>query len=455
MANETIATEQECVRDTAQCRERWLCAGVIAVRVIVGVTFIVSGGVKLIDPEGTMYKIEEYLTVVGLTSLVPLSLVASVVLSMVEFVIGVNTLLGSYRRVTPVLLAVFMGVMTPLTLYLAIANPIHDCGCFGDAIVLTNWQTFWKNVVLVALVCVLLRYNKRVRSLFHPDVQSLTVLFALLYAFIVAWMGYTYQPLIDFRPYKPGVDLRAALDGNGVADREYDFIYEREGEQRVFSLDNLPSADDGWRFVERRERAVPQADANEELGHFAIYDGDENVTDRIVGHDGYVFIMFSPDIRKASDDEVNKINELYDYCCEYGYPFYAVSPSSPRATERWLEDTGGEYSFYFMDKITIRTIARNNPYVLVLKDGVICRKGTPSMLPDESKLNDCVENTDWPGTVKPYEVAPRVWWLVGVLLVPLLLLLATERAALFVVRRMRNFYRDRKAKYEKNRGKQK
>lgn len=451
MANETITTEQGCVRNAAQCREKWLCAGVVVVRIIVGVTFIVSGGAKLIDPEGTMYKIEDYLAVVGLTTLAPLSLLASVVLSTVEFVIGLNTLLGSYRRVTPVLLAIFMGVMTPLTLYLAIANPIHDCGCFGDAIVLTNWQTFWKNVVLAALVVFLLYYNRRVRSLFHRDVQSLTVLFALLYACVVAGIGSTSQPLIDFRPYKQGVDLRAAFDGDDMAAREYDFVYEREGEQRVFTLESLPSADDGWQFVERRERTRPAADTDEETGYFAIYDGDENVTEQIVGHDGYVFIMFSPDIKEASDDEVNKINELYDYCCEYGYPFYAVSSSSPQATERWLENTGGEYSFYFMDKTTIRTIARNNPYVLVLKDGVICRKDTPVMLPDESELNDRAENTPWPGQVEEYDATASLWLLIGSLVLPLLLLLATERAALYLVRKIRDMYRSR---HDKNKGKQ-
>ncbi len=444
MANDTLTTEQDGARNAAQSRSKWLCVGVIVVRVIVGVTFIVSGGVKLIDPEGTMYKIEEYLMAMNLAGLAPLALFVSVVLSLVEFLLGVNTLLGSYRRVTPILLAVFMGVMTPLTLYLAIANPIHDCGCFGDAIVLTNWQTFWKNIVLVALVWVLLRYNRCARSIFHHDMQSLTVLFVLLYGAIVAWIGCTYQPLVDFRPYKRGVDLRAALYGDGVADREYDFIYERNGEQRAFSLDSLPAADDGWRFVERREHETPRTNEDEGAAHFAIYDGNENVTDDIVGTDGYVIIMFSPDIECASDDEVNKINELYDYCREYGYPFYAVSPSSPRATERWLEDTGGEYPFYFMDKITIRTIARNNPYVVVLKDGVICRKSTPSLLPDESELNDRLENTRWPGEVKAYNLPIRVWLLVGGLVIPLLLLLATERVALFVVRRVRNYYRSRR-----------
>ena len=120
---------------------RWLSVLVILARVVVGATFIVSGVVKLIDPMGTMYKIEDYLAVLDLSFFAPGAYVVAVLLSMVEFVLGFNTLLGSYLRTTPILLLIFMGIMTPLTLYLAIANPIADCGCFGDFIVLSNWQT--------------------------------------------------------------------------------------------------------------------------------------------------------------------------------------------------------------------------------------------------------------------------------------------------------------------------
>lgn len=433
---------------SAASRLDWRRSAVIAVRLVIGCVFIVSGGVKLIDPAGTMYKIDDYLAVIHLSVFPSLSLLMSVVLSLTEFVLGICALSGSYRRVVPVLLLIFMGVMTPLTLYLAIANPIHDCGCFGDAIVLTNWQTFAKNAVLLILVLFLLKYNSLVRSLFHREIQSLTVLYAAFYGAVVVWVGCTYEPFIDFRPYKTGVDIPAALYGADVPDTEFDFIYEKEGERQAFTLDSLPDESDGWAFVERVEKSPSNLFPRQQtdIDHFVVYDGGDDVTEEILGQEGYVFIMFSPDIELANDDEVSKINELYDYCVEYGYPFYAVTASPPVAADRWLDDTGGEYRFLFMDKVTIRTIARNNPYVLILNDGVIYRKCAVSMLPDESVLTRPFAEIEPFSQPERYDPTARIWLMVSVLFVPLLVLLLTEHFVLFAVRRIRGFYRSRRKK---------
>ncbi len=427
---------------------RWLAVAVVAVRLIVGCVFVVSGGAKLIDPAGTMYKIDDYLAVMHLTAFSSLSMLISVSLSLIEFVLGVSVLLGSYRKAVPVLLVLFMGIMTPLTLYLAIANPIHDCGCFGDAIVLTNWQTFAKNVVLLLLVLFLLKYNLQVRSLFHREIQSLTVLYAAFYGAVVAWIGCTYQPLIDFRPYKVGIDVRAALYGEDVQEVEFDFIYEKDGSMQTFTLDSLPDEAEGWNFVRRIERssAQQQAETPTEIDHFVVYDGGDDVTEELLEQDGYMFMLFSPDIERANDDEVNKINELYDYCLEYGYPFYAVTASSPAAADHWLDDTGGEYRFLFMDKTTIRTIARNNPYVLIMKDGVIYRKCTVSMLPEEAELTVPFEEIGTFSQPESYDETMRIGMMVLALAVPLGLLLLTEHFALFVVRRIHRFCRSRRKK---------
>lgn len=441
-------TDQAAHTKSVACRARWLAVAVVGVRLIVGCVFVVSGGAKLIDPAGTMYKIDDYLAVMHLTAFSSLSMLASVSLSLIEFVLGVCVLLGSYRKAVPVLLLIFMGIMTPLTLYLAIANPIHDCGCFGDAIYLTNWQTFAKNVVLLLLVLFLLKYNLRVRSLFHREIQSLTVLYAAFYGAVVAWIGCTYQPLIDFRPYKVGTDVRAALYGADVQDVEFDFVYEKGGTQQTFTLDSLPDEADGWSFVRRIERASAprKSEPSAEIDHFAVYDDGNDVTDEILDEDGYVFMLFSSDIERANDNEVNKINELYDYCSEYGYPFYAVTASSPAAADHWLDDTGGEYGFLFMDKTTIRTIARNNPYVLIMKDGVIYRKCTVSMLPEEAELTVPFEETGAFGQPESYDEKVRIGMMIFALAVPLGLLLLTEHFALFVVRRIYSYYRSKRKK---------
>ena len=427
---------------------KWLSVAVILVRIVVGITFIFSGLVKLIDPVGTMYKIDDYLAVMNMTALQPLSIIASVALALAEFILGINTLLGSYLRTTPELLLAFMTLMTPLTLYLAIANPIADCGCFGDAVILTNWQTFAKNVVLLLLVLFLFKYYTKAKSVFHREVQALTVIWGIVYAAFVVWFAFTYMPILDFRPYKLGTDIRAAYYGDDMPDTEYQFVYEREGVQQTFALDNLPDESQGWTFVERKQvGAKLVVKATSAADYFVVYDGNKDVTEDILEQDGYVFIMLSPNLAKANDNHIDKIHELYDYCLLYGYPFYAVTASTPAEIDEWLDNTGGEYPFLFMDKTSIVTIARGNPYMLILKDGVIYHKYPISQLPEEAQLDRPFDQVEYHGTQAVYNERARVLFLVLALVVPILVLYFTERVALFALRRFR---RKREEKRQSN-----
>jgi uncharacterized membrane protein YphA (DoxX/SURF4 family) len=212
---------------TAKPRNKWLSALVVLVRVLVGATFILSGVVKLIDPVGTMYKIEDYLQVFNLTMFNSWSFVMAVFLSVVEFILGVNALLGSYLRTTPTLLLIFMVIMTPLTLFLALANPIPDCGCFGDVVTLTNWQTFGKNVILLSLVIFLLLYNRRARSVFHREVHALIVVWVVVFGLGLVYLAESYSPVLDFRPFKIGTDLAGAYFGED-ADVKYHPVIRSE-----------------------------------------------------------------------------------------------------------------------------------------------------------------------------------------------------------------------------------
>lgn len=427
---------------------KWLSVAVILVRIVVGITFIFSGLVKLIDPVGTMYKIDDYLAVMNMTALQPLSIIASVALALAEFILGINTLLGSYLRTTPKLLLAFMTLMTPLTLYLAIANPIADCGCFGDAVILSNWQTFAKNVVLLLLVLFLFKYYTKAKSVFHREVQALTVIWGIVYAAFVVWFAFTYMPILDFRPYKLGTDIRAAYYGDDMPDTEYQFVYEREGVQQTFALDNLPDESQGWTFVERKQvGAKLVVKATSAADYFVVYDGNKDVTEDILEQDGYVFIMLSPNLAKANDNHIDKIHELYDYCLLYGYPFYAVTASTPAEIDEWLDNTGGEYPFLFMDKTSIVTIARGNPYMLILKDGVIYHKYPISQLPEEAQLDRPFDQVEYHGTQAVYNERARVLFLVLALVVPILVLYFTERVALFALRRFR---RKREEKRQSN-----
>lgn len=434
---------------TTTPRNKWLSLLVVCVRIIVGATFIFSGVVKLIDPVGTMYKIEDYLQAFNLSSISAVSYFVAVVLALVEFVLGFNALLGSYLRTTPLLLLIFMAIMTPLTLYLAIANPISDCGCFGDVITLTNWQTFGKNIVLLLLVIFLLRYNVRARSLFHREIHAFIVVWVSIFGLAQLYVAAMYSPILDFRPFKVGTDLSAAYFGDEDSVVEYDFVYTKDGVLATFALDSIPDEESGWQYVERRERqqAKPSKD-NSLLEHFVVYQGDEDVTEEVLSHQGYLFMLLSEDLTKADDDDINVVHELYDYTREYGYPFYAVTASSPDEIEEWCDNTGAEYPFYFMDRTTIRTIQRANPYLLVLKDGVIYHKYYISHMPNEELLIAPVEEIEAYATMSGYNATYRAISLAILLILPIVLLYFTERIALFALRRFRRWRETRREKKE-------
>ena len=198
-----------------------LPALVVLTRIVVGATFIFSGFVKAVDPIGVSLKIQEYILAFGADYFLSFSLFAAIFLGAYEFALGVGLIFGSYRKTTSGFLLLTMLVLTPVTLYLALTNPISDCGCFGEAVYLTNWQTFSKNVVLLLLAFFLLFFNGRVKGVYHKEIQSLVVYFSLLFSVAVSLFSYYYQPIFDFRPYKVGVSIREALTRDVSDDQRF------------------------------------------------------------------------------------------------------------------------------------------------------------------------------------------------------------------------------------------
>ncbi|MDR1652520.1 MAG: DoxX family membrane protein, partial [Prevotellaceae bacterium] len=204
------------------------------VRLLLGCVFIFSGFVKAVDPLGTAYKFQEYFAAFGdsFTHFNFLALPFAIVLIAGEFVVGVNLIFKIYVRTTSFLALLFMLVMTGLTLWIYIMNPVTDCGCFGDALVISNSATFWKNVVLLAFAIYLFIRSVKIRPLFMPVAQIVTEL-----VFIAAILGFmvwnlSHLPVIDFRPYKIGVNIEQEMQIPQEAPADvYDikFIYSKDG----------------------------------------------------------------------------------------------------------------------------------------------------------------------------------------------------------------------------------
>ena len=364
-------------------------------RFVLAVVFIFSGFVKAIDPLGTQYKIQDYLVAFGWADALPdfLPLLASVLIGIVEFCLGVYLFFGIRRRIAPRTVAFLMMVMTPLTFWLAIANPISDCGCFGEAVVLSNWTTFWKNVLLLAMSVVVLKWRKRIFPLVTTRLDWLIALYSFVY--ILSMIGYSYRglPVFDFRPYRVGADIRRGMEvpeGEKATVYETRFVLQKDGVEKEFTLDDYP--DSTWTFVDART-VVKEKGYEPPIHDFSIItqEDGEDITEQVLTDGNYTFLLVAHQLAKADESSIDLINELYDYSLEYGYAFYCLTASSDEDIDRWKEDTGAEYLFCLMDDITLKTMIRSNPGLMLLKGGKVVRKWSVNDLPDEYQLTGALD----------------------------------------------------------------
>ena len=364
-------------------------------RFVLAVVFIFSGFVKAIDPLGTQYKIQDYLDAFGWTDVFPESIpfIAAALLGMLEFCLGVYLFFGIRRIIAPRAVVAVMAIMTPLTFWLALDNPVSDCGCFGDAVVLTNWETFGKNVVLLAMSLVVLKWRKRIFPLATTRFDWLIALYGFLYIFCMTIYCYRHLPVFDFRPYYVGADIRQGMEipeGKEPTEFETRFVLQKDGVEKEFTLENYP--DSTWTFVDSRT-VVKKKGYEPPIHDFSMirYEDGEDITEQVLADERYTFLLVAHQLEQASDSRIDLINELYDYCLEYGYAFYCLTSSSDEDILKWQEDTGAEYPFCLMDNITLKTMVRSNPGLILLKKGVVIHKWNIVDFPDEYQLSRSLE----------------------------------------------------------------
>ena len=266
-------------------------------RFILGATFVFSGFVKAVDPLGTYYKIQDYLAAFGMQQLLPdiVPLLMSVLLAVLEFAVGMHLLLGIKRRFTTRLALLIMLVMTPLTLYLALTNPISDCGCFGDALVLTNWQTFGKNVVLLTCAIVLMITPWAMVRFLTKKMEWTLSNYCIVFALALAGYCLATLPIIDFRPYKIGNNIREGMEiPEGAKPTIFDtrFIMEKDGVKQTFTVDNYP--DSTWTFVSA-ETVVVEKGYEPPIHDFVMesLETGEDITDEVLDDPGYTFLLIA------------------------------------------------------------------------------------------------------------------------------------------------------------------
>ena len=413
-----------------------------ACRFLLAVAFIFSGFVKAVDPLGFQYKIQDYLEAFGMLSWFPsfFPLLAAVILSAIEFSIGVCLFFGIRKKTTTLLAFLLMIFMTPLTLYLALKNPVSDCGCFGDAWVLTNWETFGKNVVLLLAAVGTFRYRKMVFRFISVKMEWLVSLYTLFFVFTLSFYCLDRLPVLDFRPYKIGKNISEGMtipDGAKPSVYESIFVLEKNGEKKEFTLDNYP--DSTWTFVDTRT-VLKEKGYEPPIHDFSIMDlntGDD-ITEDVLTDMGYTFLLVAHRIEEADDSNIDLINEIYDYSVEHGYRFYCLTSSPEEQIELWKDKTGAEYPFCQMDDITLKTMVRSNPGLMLIKNGTILNKWSDEDIPDEYVLTDKLENLPL-GQQKLESDFHTVGYVFLWFVIPLLLVLGVD---VLVIRR-----RERKKKF--------
>ena len=357
----------------------------------------------------------------------------AILLSAIEFCIGIFLFMGIRRRLASSLALLLMCVMTPLTLYLAIADPVSDCGCFGDAVVLTNWQTFGKNVFLLFAAIVVFRERKQLIRFVTLKVEWMVSLYTILYIFVLSFGCLRDLPILDFRPYRIGVNIVEGMEvpeGAEPSIFETRFVLEKDGNRQEFGLEDYP--DSTWTFIEART-ILKKKGYEPPIHDFSLLEVEtgEDITERVLSDDGYTFLLIAHRIEEADDSNIDLVNEVYDYCVEYGYTFYGVTSSSEEEIEYWCDRTGAEYPFCQMDDITLKTIIRSNPGLLLLKHGTILNKWSNNRLPDEYDLTDSLDKLEL-GQQKDVDDWRTIGYVVLWFVVPLMLIVALD---VFIVRR--------------------
>lgn len=399
-------------------------------RVVVALTFIFSGYVKAIDPLGTQYKMQDYLEVLHLSEYFPdwLTLIVAVLLGGFEFCLGILLLFAMHRRTVTWLIMLFMAVMTPVTLWLAVADPVKDCGCFGDAVVLTNWQTFIKNAILLPAAVLLFKRRQMMPRFIGRTNQWIVSAYTIVFILSTSTKSLYLLPDFDFRPYHVGADIKKGMEipeGADMPKFETTFILEKDGQRKEFTLDNYP--DSTWKFVDSKtiqteEGYVPP------IHDFFIrtIDGGEDITDSVLDRKGYSFLLIAPHLEYADDSNFGDIDRIYEYSTDHGYPFYALTASTEKAIAYWRNITGAEYNFYLSDDTTLKTVIRSNPGLLLIKDGVIIGKWSHNSLPDLGFQSPGLEKTEY-GHISGDSAARKISGILLWYILPLFILALADR----------------------------
>lgn len=347
-------------------------------RIFVGILFIISGLIKLNDPVGFSYKLSEYFseTVFNIPFLVPYTLALALFLVILEVVLGVMLLIGYKTKFTIWSLLLLIVFFTFLTFYSAYFDVVKDCGCFGDALKLTPWESFTKDVVLLFFILILFFNMNLVKPLFGQKVQNIL---AILSVVLSAFMGYwvlNHLPLKDFRPYKVGNNIQQGMEIPANAEKsvvEMLFIYKVKGVDTEFTEKDLMDGKipSDAVFVERKDKVIKEGYVPP-IHDFALELDGTDYKDEFL-QEPKLIIFTAYDLDKADVDGLQKLEKINLEAKAKGYKVVGLTASKDK-TAAVKKKYGQTFDYYFCDAIAIKTIERANPSIIVLEKGTIKQK---------------------------------------------------------------------------------
>lgn len=368
----------------------------IVFRVIIGLTFIFSGFVKSVDPYGTAFKIEEYLNVFGFNFLLDIGdwvpLVISIALCSLEFIIGIMLVSFVFKTWVNWITVTMMVFFTVLTFLDAMTNKVSDCGCFGDAIKLTNWETFWKNIVLdVLLLGVLILSNKERRNrleLLYSDTYKMVVIVLVL---CFSTFNAVYEPLIDFRPWKEGNRIAPRIEDQKPPISYAEYKNNATGEVKEFDMDELMKAYEqdtafatNWTFV--NSRVINSNKINADGFSMQGFGSTKDEALEILSQKDTLFMLVVVDLDKASNRSMKRVKEFKARLANGNYKYVVLTSSAQSKWEAWKQKHSLKTAtLYSSDDKALKTMIRSCPGVVMMCDGVVLEKWSWRCLPELDK----------------------------------------------------------------------
>ena len=363
-------------------------------RIIVGIVFIYSGFVKGIDPLGSDYKFTDYFNAFGMGWMNATTLFFSFALSLAEFLIGTALLFNLWVSRMAWGSLLFMAFFTPLTLVLALTNPVSDCGCFGDAMILTNWQTFWKNIILLLLAIMIFMYRKEYKSSLPLVGQFSFLTLAGAGMLCLSIYCYRHLPVLDFRPYAVGKNITEGMRlPEGAKPDQYEvtlkYKNKQTGEVQSFTEENYPWQDTlNWEYESSSERLVKKGYITPIHDLVIEHPTLGNITEEILEDDNHTILAVAYNLNQSDTQYQPAINRLAEYARKKGIRFYGLTSSTERDIEAYKKRNHVPYEFCTADEIQLKTMIRSNPGVIILREGTILDKWAGKDVPDVKELQD-------------------------------------------------------------------